>query len=119
MRWRAAVATAFLIAAIFATDGVARPRLPPAPPFGPITLPDVSLYLVQWRCPDGVLQIAEPACPGAQPQRASDPMRMRRRDLPAPDGFQAADSFVSDDGSYWVAIWSYPPFGPFTAANGD
>ena len=95
------------------------PQPPAPPPLGPITIPDVTVYLAQARCPDGTLTPAEPGCLGAAPQRASDPMLMRRHDLPAPDGFQASDSFVSDDGTRFVATWSYPPYGPFTIPNGD
>ncbi len=45
-------------------------------------------------------------------------MFWRRRDWPLP-GYQTSDSVVSTDGSYYVTTWSYPPFGPFVAVNGD
>lgn len=94
----------------------------PLPPPGPPTIPDVTAYLAQQRCPDGVLQLAEPACP-AQPQRASDLMLMRRYDLGAPaplPGYAAQDGFVSDDGSYYVNSWSFAPsFGDLAAVVGN
>jgi hypothetical protein len=88
-----------------------------APAPGPATIPDPTEYLVQLRCPDGVLEIAEPNCPGAAPQRASDPMTMRRHDWPAPRGYVAQDAVLGADGP--ETLWSFDPFGPFVAAHGD
>lgn len=86
-------------------------------PDQPVILsPDLASYLAQDRCQsDGGPPIA--VC-SATPQRASDPMRWRRSDWPAP-GRQIEDSVVSDDGSYFITTWSYPPHGPFRAENGD
>jgi len=89
------------------------------PPLGPVTIADMAPFLVQMRCADGALAVIKPACPGAALQRARDPMLFRRHDWPAPDGFQITDSFVSDDGAYFEALFAFPPFGPFVAAHGD
>src|SRR5580658_3049947 len=88
-----------------------------ATPIGPQTLGDPLAYLVQSLCPDGRLEVAEPNCPGAAPQRASDPMRMRRRDWPAPDGYVAQDAILGAYGP--ETLWSFSPWGPFVAAHGD
>jgi hypothetical protein len=88
-----------------------------APSLGPVTITDPTDYLVQLRCPDGGLEVAEPDCPGAAPQRASDPMRMRRHDWPAPAGYQAQDAVIGADGP--ETLWSFAPFGPFVASHGD
>src|ERR1700691_560623 len=81
-----------LLAAALAGCGRAAPSL------GQMTIHDPIIYLVQLRCPDGALEVAEPGCPGAAPQRASDPMRMRRRDWPAPAGYVAQDAIMGADG---------------------
>jgi hypothetical protein len=80
---------------------------------------DVASFLVQTRCADGSLEVGRPGCKGAAPQRASEPMRMRRHDWPAPKGYQIVDSFVADDGRTFVSTFSFAPFGPFSAQNGD
>ena len=85
----------------------------------PATLPDVRVFLAQNRCADGALAVAEPRCVGAAPQRARDAMRMRRRDWPAPDGYQIGDSYESDDGAYFVTVFSYAPFEAFIPEHGD
>lgn len=85
----------------------------PAVPTPSATIPDVTVYLAQARCPDGSPPLG---CAGAAPQRASDPMLWRRRDWPLP-GYQISDSVAAP--GYFVTTWSYPPFGPFAAANGD
>jgi hypothetical protein len=90
-------------------------RAAPAP--GPVTIADPVAFLVQLRCPDGALEIAEPGCPGAAPQRAADPMRMRRRDWPAPAGYLAQDAVLGPDGP--ETLWSFAPSGPFVASHGD
>ena len=88
-----------------------------ATPMAAQTVPDPTMYLVQLRCPDGRLAVAEPNCAGAAPQRASDPMTMRRRDWPAPDGYVAQDAILGADGP--ETLWSFSPSGPFVAAHGD
>lgn len=70
----------------------------PVPAPGAATIPDVTAFLA-------------PA-----DHRASDPMTSRRFDW---GGYQASDAFQTDDGRAFVTTWSYPPFGPFVAANGD
>jgi hypothetical protein len=88
-----------------------------APPTGPQTIADPAAYLVQLRCPDGRLEAAEPDCPGATPQRGPDPMRMRRRDWPAPDGYVAQDAILGPYGP--ETLWSFAPWGRFAAGRGD
>ena len=88
-----------------------------SPPIGPVTIRDPVDYLVQLRCPDGALEVAEPGCPGAAPQRASDPMRMRRHDWPAPPGYVAQDAVMGAGGP--ETLWSFAPFGRFVASHGD
>ena len=88
-----------------------------APALGPTTIADPTAFLVQMRCPDGRLEVAEPGCAGAAAQTEADPMRMRRRDWPPPDGYVAQDAILGADGP--ETIWSTPPFGPFVAAHGD
>ena len=83
---------------------------------GPTTIPDPVAFLVQARCPDGRLQVAEPDCP-ARPQRASDPMLERRHDWPGPVGFVAQDTLIGPDGP--ETLWDFAPFGAFSAAKGD
>lgn len=105
---RAIAVLGTLLAAGCGSDDRLSPPLPPS-------IPNVAVYLAQGRCPDGGPPIA---CGNAVPQRASDPMRWRRHDWPPP-GYQIEDSVVSDDGSYFVTTWSYPPHGAFSAENGD
>ena len=88
-----------------------------AAPVGAQTIDDPTAYLVQLRCPDGRLEVAEPDCPGAAPQRATDPMQMRRRDWPSPDGYVAQDAILGANGP--ETLWSFAPFGRFVAAHGD
>ena len=103
-----------LVAALSAGAGAS------AAPHGlAVAIADPSQFLVQTRCPDGALELAEPGCPGAAPQAGRDPMLMRRHDWPGPAGYQIGDSFAADDRAYYVSVFSYPPFGPFVAANGD
>src|ERR1700678_2900204 len=73
----------------------------------PLDAQEMASFLAQVRCADGGLAVAEPGCPGARPQRASDPMRMRRHDWPAPDGYQIVDSFIADDGASFVSAFSF------------
>jgi len=86
-------------------------------PLGSRTIADPQAFLVQLRCPDGRLEVAEPNCPGAAPQRASDPMLMRRRDWPASDGYVAQDAILGAYGP--ETLWSFSPSGGFVAAHGD
>jgi hypothetical protein len=88
-----------------------------APPPGPVTIQDPLAFLVQLRCPDCALEVAEPHCPGASPQRAADPMKMRRRDWPAPDGYVAQDAVLGPAGP--ELLWSFAPFGHFVPSRGD
>ena len=80
---------------------------------------DVSAFLVQLRCADGVLWVARPDCPGARPQRAADPMLMRRHDWPPPDGYMISDAFQADDGRSYITSFVLPPFQAFNARLGD
>ena len=80
---------------------------------------DPARFLAQVRCADGALQVAEPRCAGAAPQKPGDRMQMRRHDWPGPTGYQIGDSFIAPGGAGYETIFSYPPFGPFIAANGD
>jgi hypothetical protein len=50
----------------------------------------------------------------ATPLHDTDPLTYRRTDW---GGNQIEDSFLVGDGS--ITTWSYAPFGPFVAANGD
>ncbi len=89
----------------------------PPPPATP-TIPDVTVFMTTSRCADGMPAAVEPGC-AAAPQRASDPMLFRRHDWSGHTDGQVEDAFVSDDGSYYVNSFSYPPHGPFIANNGD
>lgn len=94
---------------------------PPAPtPVAAATIPDVTVYLAQARCPDGVLAVAEAGC-SATPQTAANTMLMRRFDWPAtsPGPYQAEDSLVADTGAYDETLWDFAPYGPFVASAGD
>lgn len=82
----------------------------------PVTITDPLAFLVQGRCPDGLLQVAEPACP-ARAQLATDPMRMRRHDWPPPKGYMAQDAVVGPDGP--ETLWDFIPLGVFQPAAGD
>lgn len=88
----------------------------PPPPPPTVTVPDMGAYLATSRCADGRIAVLA-GCSGV-PQRASDPMLWRRADASNRDG-QIGDSFVSDDGRYYVAGFSYPPNGIFSAAHND
>ena len=58
-------------------------------------------------------------CAGAlHAQSTAELARYRKRDLPAPTGYQIGDCTLNADGSI-PCEFSYPPFGPFTVANGD
>jgi len=85
----------------------------------PMGRAEMAAFLAQTRCADGALEAAEPGCAGARPQRASEPMLMRRHDWPAPDGYQIVDSYVADDGAAFISSFSFAPYGAFTARNGD
>lgn len=82
----------------------------------PVTLPDPVAYLVQQRCPDGGLQVTEPACQ-ARAQTAADPILVSRHDWPAPVGYMAQDAMLGPDGP--ETLWDFAPFGRFDAHNGD
>jgi hypothetical protein len=90
---------------------------PPAP--AQTTIPDVSVFLVQSRCPNGRLEVAQPGCRGAAPQRADDPMLMRRHDWPPPTGYEATESFLAPNGKVYETIFGMTPFGPMNVAHGD
>lgn len=87
-----------------------------APAAAAVTVPDPIAYLVQLRCPDGRLQVAEPGC-AARPQTADDPMLTSRRDWPAPAGYMAQDAVIGPDGP--ETLWDFTPFGRFEARKGD
>ena len=58
-------------------------------------------------------------CAGTlHPQTTAETAQYRKHDLPAPDGYQIGDCTLNPDGSM-PCEFSYPPFGLFTAANGD
>lgn len=79
----------------------------PAPvPVSRVTITDPLAYLAQSINPDGNV---------ATPLHANDPLTYRRKDF---GRYQIEDSFLAPDGSA-ITTWSYPPFGPFVAANGD
>lgn len=48
-------------------------------------------------------------------------MITRRHDFDGPtvSNYLIGDSFLSDDGTYYVTTWSFKPYGPFVALNGD
>lgn len=120
-RHSAALAAALLISACSSGGSGSSSGNPPAPPPAPaITIPDVTAYLSTSRCPgDGMPTALEPGCAGAAPQRASDPMLYRRADWSGHADGQIEDAYRSDDGTYFVNTFSYPPHGPFAAPNGD
>ena len=51
-------------------------------------------------------------------QTTAEVAQYRKRDLPAPTGYQIGDCTLNPDGSM-PCEFSYPPFGPFAVANGD
>jgi hypothetical protein len=90
---------------------------PPPPPVPAITIPDLTLYLAQGRCPDGS---PEMGCVADVPQRASDPMLWRKHDYGTPtDGYVAMDGVESDDGTWFATVWSFAPYDKFNSALGD
>ena len=75
-------------------------------------------YVVQWRGANGEWPASSVS--NIRSTRESDPLIWRRHDWGTPDeGYQIGDAFLSDDSTYAVTTWSYPPFGPFAQANGD
>lgn len=76
--------------------------VPPAP-----TIASVAAYLAQSVAPDGN---------SATPLAASVPWAYERFDYASPA--QAEQSFARVDGKF-ETIWSYPPYGAFSAASGD
>ncbi len=109
---RLARATAFVLGLLALVGAAAALAAEPA-------IAQPGLFLAQQRCSDGMLEVAEPGCPGAAPQRAADSMRMRRHDWPGPDGYQIEDSVLADDGASYVTTMSFAPFGRFDASHGD
>lgn len=75
-------------------------------PPAPITIPDPLSYIAQSRSANG---------DATNPLRAPDPMVYRRFDF---GHVQASDSFLTGPASA-ITTWSYAPWGPFVAANGD
>lgn len=58
-------------------------------------------------------------CPGTlHAQTTAETAQYRKHDLPAPAGYQIGDCTLNSDGSM-PCEFSYPPFGPFVAADGD
>jgi len=51
-------------------------------------------------------------------QTTAEVAQYRKRDLPAPTGYQIGDCTLNSDGSM-PCEFSYPPFGPFAVASGD
>jgi hypothetical protein len=72
-----------------------------------VTVPEPLSYLVQSVNPDGNT---------ATPLTSTAPWTYRRFDF---GNYQALQSFLRGDGKSAVAVWSFAPFGPFVAANGD
>lgn len=100
----------FLLSALAACSGIGGggPVSPvggtPAPVPAP-TIADPLAYLVEGVTPGDA----------SNPLRAGDAMTYRRQDF---GGYQDEDAYLLADGMA-VLDWSYPPFGPFVAANGD
>lgn len=74
-------------------------------PVPPVTIADPLAYLTQTSVLAGNVAL-----------HAADPWRYVRFDF---GRHQIAQSFLRPDDGGVVTIWSYPPFGPFVAANGD
>lgn len=113
MTWRAAGAAIWL-------TGCARGQTPPPAPPPVVTIADPSAFLVTSLCPDGMPSVIE-GCANPSPQKASDQLLTRRHDFEGPTvgNYLDADAFATDDGAHWVTTWSFTPYGPFTASNGD
>lgn len=79
----------------------------PTPTPTPQGVADPLAYLAQSANCDGNV---------ATPLRQADAIHCRRADFSMPA--QIEDSFLTPDGGA-VTTWSYPPYGPFSAANGD
>ena len=87
-----------------------------APPSDPPPIVNPVDYVVQHACsiPGDFLN-----CDGAlHAQSTTEVAQYRKRDLPAPTGYQIGDCTLNADGSMRCEF-SYPPFGPFAVANGD
>lgn len=78
--------------------------LSPVPPAS-VTVPDPIAYLVEGETPGDA----------AHPLKSGDTMTYRRQDF---GGYQDEDAYLAADGTP-ILTWSYAPFGPFVAANGD
>jgi hypothetical protein len=76
----------------------------------PVTIPDMTLYLAQGRCPDGSPPMN---CVEAMQQRPGDPMHWRRS-----DGQDQIGESVVDPRGFFVTTWAYGD-GPFNANRGD
>lgn len=76
-----------------------------APPVAATTIADPLAYLVEGVTPGDA----------GNPLRVGDAMTYRRQDF---GGYQDEDAFLLADGTA-ETVWSYPPFGPFVAAQGD
>lgn len=78
---------------------------PSPPPLNPATI-DPMAYLAERQTPGDL---------GSPQMTTATAMNYRRQDF---GHYQDEDSFLLSDGSAATA-WSYAPFGPFVAANGD
>jgi hypothetical protein len=95
-----------LLAMLFGLAGCIGPSGPPAPPPPGAQTINPMEYLIESRNPDGNT---------STPLHQADRLTYRRQDF---GGFQDEDAFLLPDGSA-ILTWSYPPFGPFDARNGD
>ena len=88
---------------------------PPPPPQATI---DPRAFLYTRICGDGSLWVLNQGCQYQVAQGAT-PVVTWRYDWAHPDQAQVQNTYVLDDGSGWVATFSYPPHLAFDAANGD
>lgn len=84
----------------------------------PQTSIDPRDFLYTRICGDGSLWVLNQGCQSQIAQGAT-PVVTWRYDWAHPDQAQVQNTYVLDDGSGWVATFSYPPHLAFNAANGD
>lgn len=83
-----------------------------------VTIPDITAYLAVSRCPDGQPAVLS-NCANSMPQKASDPMLVRKLDWSGHTGNQIEDTYLSNNGQYYVNTFSYAPNRQFVPGNGD
>src|ERR1700687_3281495 len=101
------LALALLLLLAFTLGGV-------NPPAAQDDTSNLALWLVQAQCPNG----GPPwSCPGATLSRTSfsSPLWFAKEDAYG----QRVTSVISDDGSFFETIFSYPSHGPLMPLNGD